>query len=255
MLRRISKVIGGVTLCATAVVTGTVAADAAPENEAAPNVAVVSTRFDKLTYQPGDLASVSYKFTNRGSIDAVKVANYAGGNGDSWELQVTDWGGVRFDEGITIPAGETVTVVLRGVVSAGSWNAGRVTIAYGFIAENGDSDESDNSGVARASVPGATASMQARIVHDANSDHRTDPGEGVAGVKVAVVGLYDIEHIEAKYSDQDGVLRFTGLPVGEYEVRVSPPAGWWMVRGSNVTHSEVRLPGMASLSMNIEPVA
>jgi hypothetical protein len=39
----------------------------------------------------------------------------SGGNGDSWELGVTDWGGVEYGgDGITIPAGRRVTVVLRG---------------------------------------------------------------------------------------------------------------------------------------------
>lgn len=112
-----------------------------------------------------------------------------------------------------------------GTVSATASNAGKAGIAYGFIAENGDSDESNNSGIARASVPGATSAMEILSFHDANGDHRIDPGEGVASVKVTVVGLYDIEHIETAYTDQDGKFRFAGLPVGEYEVRVTPPLG------------------------------
>lgn len=254
-MSRISKVVAVAAVCGAAVLAGAVSAGAAAESEAAPNVAVVSTRFDKLVYQPGDAASVTFKFTNYGAVDALKVANYAGGNGDPWELQITDWGGVRYDEGITVPAGGTVSVVLRGVVPEYTSKVGKVSIAYGFVGENGDSDLENNSGVARASVPGATGNLARTATYDVDGDRRHDPNEGVAGTKITLVGLYDIELITTAYTDQDGKAQFTGLPVGEYELRVTPPDGYWPVYGNTVSHAEVRSHEASNQFIEVEPIS
>jgi SdrD B-like protein len=238
-------------VCSATLLAGALPAVAAP---AEPNIRVVSTRFDKLSYQVGDAATVTYKFTNSGSVDAVKVVNDSGGNGDSWELEITDWAGIGYDqEGITIPAGQTVSVVLRGIVPARAAYAGKVTIAYGFTAQNGDSDPADNIGVARASVPGLTGETAGISFYDKNENRAKDPGEGLQGVKITVVGLYDIDHRATTYTDGNGDFRFTGLPVGEYEVRVTPPAGWWLTSGSNVGSVEVRSSGYAVLVFEVEP--
>ncbi|MDT7725815.1 MAG: hypothetical protein QOI21_2391 [Actinomycetota bacterium] len=242
-------------LGATALLGAVVPASAAPRTTAdVPNVGVVSTRFDKLTYEPGETAAVSYKFSNWGPVDAVKVANDSGGAGDSWELEITDWGGIGYGEGITIRAGETVTVVLRGIVPAASANVGRVKIAYGFTAENGDYDPSNNSGSARASVPGATGTLKGESLYDSNDNDRLDPGEAFEGLKLTFVGLYDIERIVTVHTDRDGKFEVNGLPVGEYEMRMTPPPGWWLVYGGSVGHAEVRATETAQYFIQVEPI-
>ncbi len=234
-----------------ALLAGALPAVAAP---AEPNVHVVSTRFDKLSYQAGDTAAVTFKFANFGPVDAVKVVNDSGGNGDQWELEITDWAGVGYDqEGITIPAGQTVSVVLRGVVPVGAAQVGRVTIAYGFTAQNGDTDPGDNVGVARASVPGLTGESVGSSYYDKNANNRNDPGEGLKGVKVTLIGLYDIDRRATTYTDRNGDFRFTGLPVGEYEMRVTPPAGWWLTYGGNVGTTEVRSHEHPFVVLEVEP--
>jgi SdrD B-like protein len=254
MVSRISAMAVVAAVCGAAMAAGAVSAGADPIGGGAPDLRV-SARFDKVAYQSGDAASVTYKFVNTGSVDARKVALYAGGNGDPWELAVTDWGGIGFgDEGVLVPAGGTVNVVLRGVVPARSADMGKVGIAYGFIAENGDSDQEDNSGVARASVPGAVGARDNLVYHDADGDHRVEPGEGLAGVKITVVGLYDIELITSLYTDEDGKARFTGLPVGEYEVRLTLPDGYWPVHGNTVTRGQVRGHEVSSMSFAVEPI-
>ncbi|MBB4906105.1 SdrD B-like domain-containing protein [Actinophytocola algeriensis] len=235
------------------VLTG--AAGVARAEPESPDVAVVATRFDKLAYQAGEEAAVSFTLANYGQVDAEHVVINSGGNGDSWELGITDWGGVEYEgEGVNILAGERVTVVLRGVVSDGSYDVGRVTIAYGFGAANGDYDESNNIGSARASVPGATGIMMGDAMYDQDGDGQLDPGEGVPDVKVTIVGLFDIEHIATVHTDADGHFGFTDLPVGEYEFRVTPPAGWWLVHGGNVSHVEVRRTEYPGLRLEVEPV-
>lgn len=245
----------GAAVAAAVILTGA-ASGAAQAQAESPNVAVVSTRFDKLAYQAGEEARVSFKLANYGQIDAEQVAINSGGNGDSWELGITDWGGVEYGgNGITISAGQSVTVVLRGVVPDRSYDVGRVTIAYGFGAANGDYDESNNFGGARASVPGATGVMVGDATYDRDADGQQDPGEGLPDVKITIVGLFDIEHTATVYTDADGHFGFSGLPVGEYEVRVTPPAGWWLVYGHNVTHAEVRMTEHPQLWLQVEPVA
>jgi len=240
-------------LSAMALLGAAVPASAA---DAQPNVAVVSTRFDKLTYQAGETAAVSYKFANYGSVDAVKVANDSGGNGSFWELEITDWGGIGYGEaGITIPAGQTVTVVLHGIVPARAADVGKVTIAYGFTAENGDYDPSNNIGSARASVPGATGTLKGGSLYDSNDNDRLDPGEAFEGLKITFVGLYDIERIVTVYTDQNGRYEVTGLPVGEYEMRMTPPPGWWLVYGSNVSYAEVRATETGDGFIQVEPIS
>jgi hypothetical protein len=251
MFAKVRRPLLAVVVCSAALLAGALPAVAA---DAEPNVHVVSTRFDKLSYQPGDAATVTYKFANWGSADAVKVVNDSGGNGDPWELEVTDWAGVGYNqEGITIPAGQSVTVVLRGIVPAAAANVGRVTIAYGFTAQNGDSDPQDNVGSARASVPGLTGEMVGTSYYDKNGDRRKDPGEGLKGVKITVVGLYDIDRRATTRTDRNGDFRFTGLPVGEYEVRVTPPAGWWLTYGSGVGQADVRSNEHGDLTFEVEP--
>jgi hypothetical protein len=97
-------------------------------------------------------------------------------------------------------------------VPAAAANVGRVSIAYGFTAQNGDSDPQDNVGSARASVPGLTGEMVGVSYYDENGDNRKDPGEGQKGVKITVVGLYDIDRRATTRTDRNGGFRFTGLP-------------------------------------------
>jgi hypothetical protein len=176
MFSNVRRPLTTMAVCSAALLAGALPAVATPME---PNIRVVSTRFDKLSYQAGDTATVTYKFTNSGSVDAVKVVNDSGGNGDSWELEITDWAGVGYgQEGITIPAGQTVSVVLRGIVPARAAYAGKVTIAYGFTAQNGDTDPADNIGVARASVPGLTGETAGISFHDKNENRGKDPGGG-----------------------------------------------------------------------------
>ncbi len=79
-----------VAVRSAALLAGAPAAVAADEE---PNVHVVSTRFDKLGYQPGDAATVTYGFPNWGSVEVV---NDSGGSGDPRELEVTDQVGVSY---------------------------------------------------------------------------------------------------------------------------------------------------------------
>jgi SdrD B-like protein len=65
--------------------------------------------------------------------------------------------------------------------------------------------------------------------------------------------LYDIDRRATTCTDGNGDFRFTGLPVGEYEVRVTPPAGWWLTSGSTVGRVEVRSSGHAVLVLEVEP--
>jgi hypothetical protein len=240
-------------LSVTAVLGATVPASAAAEQ---PNVAVQATRFDKLTYQVGETAAVSFKFKNWGSVDAVKVAiAFGGGGGFPSELDVTDWGGLRHNEGITVRAGETVTAVMRGTVPGGAADVGKVTTSFGFNAENGDSDPSDNEGNGSASVPGATGSLTGSTLHDSNGNNQLDPGEGFAGLKITLVGLYDIERIVTTYSGQDGKFRFDGLPVGEYEMRLVPPPGWWLQYGGNVSSASVLASESGYQFIQVEPIS
>ncbi|MFD9741250.1 hypothetical protein [Umezawaea sp. NPDC059074] len=56
-------------------------------------------------------------------------------------------------------------------------------------------------------------------------------------------------------TDQDGKARFTGLPVGEYEVRLTLPDGYWPVYGNTVTRGQVRRHEVSSSAIAVEPIA
>jgi hypothetical protein len=252
---RIRRAVTVGALSTTLVLSAATYASSAPGTSAElPNLAVQSTRFDHYEYAAGDAAAVTYVLHNFGTVDAEKVVITAGGSGDSWELQITDWGGVGSgDEGITVAAGQSANVTLRGTVSTSSANVGRVLIAFAFGGANGDSDDANNYGQARASVPGATGILTGQSYYDRNGDGRNDPGEGVAGVRVTVVGLYDIDRTATTFTGEDGRFLFTGLPVGNYEMRVRPPEGWWLKYGGGVGSAEVRANEHGEQSLEVVP--
>nr|WP_042183725.1 carboxypeptidase-like regulatory domain-containing protein [Kibdelosporangium sp. MJ126-NF4]CEL15786.1 hypothetical protein [Kibdelosporangium sp. MJ126-NF4]CTQ93711.1 hypothetical protein [Kibdelosporangium sp. MJ126-NF4] len=219
-----------------------------------PNVLVQATRFDRYVYVPGDSAVVVFTLRNIGQVDAKNVKIVSGGSGNSNELDVTDWGGIGFsDEGITITAGQTVTAKLRGTVPNGSFNAGNVAFSGGFSASNGESDDSNNYANASASVPGGKGTLTGYSYVDGNQNNSKDPGEGLANVRVTVVGLYDIERIESATTDANGEFAITDLPVGQYETRVRTPEGWWLKYGGPVSHAEVRAGERSTVVYEAEP--
>jgi hypothetical protein len=217
---RIRRAVTVGALSTTLVLSAATYASSAPRTSAElPNLAVQSTRFDRYEYAAGDAAAVTYVLHNFGTVDAEKVVITAGGSGDPWELQITDWGGVGAD----------------------------------FGGANGDSDDANNYGNARASVPGATGILTGQSHYDRNGDGRNDPGEGVAGVRVTVVGLYDIDRTATTFTGEDGRFLFTGLPVGNYEMRVRPPQGWWLKYGGGVGSADVRANEHGEQSLEVVP--
>ncbi|ALG14263.1 carboxypeptidase-like regulatory domain-containing protein [Kibdelosporangium phytohabitans] len=219
-----------------------------------PNVHVQATRFDKYVYAPGDSAVVVFTLRNIGPVDAKNVKIVSGGSGDSSELDVTDWGGVgHLDEGITITAGQTVPAKLRGTVPEGSFTAGNVAFSGGFSASNGESDDTNNYANARASVPGGKGTLTGLSYVDGNQNGRKDPGEGLANVRVTVVGLYDIELVTSATTDANGEFVIPDLPAGVYETRVRTPEGWWLKYGDPVSNAGVRAGERSTVVYEAEP--
>ncbi|ONI90115.1 hypothetical protein ALI144C_03595 [Actinosynnema sp. ALI-1.44] len=245
-----------VTALTAAVALPTVsgAAFAADTESSVPNVAVTATRFDRYEYAAGDAAAVTITLHNHGPVDAVGVKIVEGGTGESDELKVKDWGGVDWsDKGVTVPAGKTVYVRIQGVVPSGAVNSGRVTFLYGFGADNGDSDESNNRALAGASVPGGKGIMTGASYYDRDHNGQRDPGEGLQYVRVTLVGLRDIERIATAVTGADGEFSIADLPAGEYEIRVRAPEGWWLVRGGTVSHAGVRANETSRVTFEVEP--
>ncbi len=144
---------------------------------AAPPSLTVTAVFDKASYVTGDEVSVEFIVHNSGATAATGIT--AHDNFGPAELVLDQNGFGEFADGVTIPAGGTVTVHLSGQLQ--SLTATKVVLAGDLYDEHGN-------GVATfafsAPVTVRTAAASGLVFGDANANGHPDAGEGVSGVKL-----------------------------------------------------------------------
>lgn len=183
---------------------------------------------DKDEYRVGDLATVNITLTNSG--DRAVSGIQAGCNriGDKNQLGGRPGSPVPagwapfFGDGVTVGAGETRTFVVTEEVPPGAFEFGRVVVGCDFEPNAGWNDDGPSAGDS-ARVPGGFGSLKAHLVHDRNGNHITDPGEAIAGTRVALHDFVDGTETASAVTDADGLANFARVPAGEYRLKAD---GW-----------------------------
>ncbi|MEV7550814.1 hypothetical protein AB0N89_14410 [Amycolatopsis sp. NPDC089917] len=184
-----------------------------------------SMSFTKDTYQPGELAHVTVKLTNSGSLPLVGIVAGCNRAGVDFALKSgPGWGELSyFAGGATIAPGQTRTFDVTEKVPDAALNHGRVAVGCDF----GYADvDIDNNPVAtdEASVPGGIAALVGQVVHD------TEPGKplkGLADVKLVLSSDGDCPTIAETTTDAEGNFKFAEVVPGpKYRLFFAPPQGW-----------------------------
>ncbi|TWP53871.1 hypothetical protein FKR81_03700 [Lentzea tibetensis] len=186
--------------------------------------------FERESYAVGAEAAVTVTLTNRGSTPLTGVTAGCDRDGDGVWIDGFDdparWGDLpRGRAGVTVAAGETRVFRVTGLVPADAARHASVLVECDF----GD-DERYLAGFPNAfdatRVPGAPNSPVAiTAYHDLDHDWAVDEGEGVAGLRVALVDLTDGRTVAEGDTGQDGKVLFADVVSGPHEVRIAGD-GW-----------------------------
>ncbi|WP_367135568.1 hypothetical protein [Saccharothrix sp. HUAS TT1] len=183
-----------------------------------------SIAFTQDQYSVGDTAHAVVALTNSGTTDLHRITAFcdrSGGEGP----HVVDLrlGALNWDaSGVDVPAGQTVTVTVSGVVPPKAADFGSVsfgcTFGDDFYNERGFPDAYD-----LARVPTGTTHTWMRFTHDADEDTIHDEGEQVTGLTVRLVDWFSGQTAARGVTDATGRVDFTDLPAGPYWVEVDGP--------------------------------
>ncbi|MFK0243599.1 hypothetical protein ACIQUM_02805 [Amycolatopsis azurea] len=184
-----------------------------------------SMSFTKDTYKPGELAHVTVKLSNSGSLPLVGIVAGCNRAGADFALKGgPGWGELAYlAGGATIAPGQTRSFDVTETVPDAALNHGRVAVGCDF----GYSDvDLDNNPVAtdEASVPGGSATLVGQVVHDSEPGK---PSQGLADVKVVLASDGDCPTIVETMTDAEGYFKVADLVPGpKYRLFFAPPQGW-----------------------------
>jgi len=187
---------------------------AGPASAAAlPDVAL-SGAFDKTSYAVGEHFTVAVTATNHSSVPATGV-HYTGGDSDG--VDGTDYG--VLSTGFNLAPGETKVINITGVTTEQGQKYGRAYIAFDAEPIEGDADLSDNTVLARTTIPGAFGDIHGLIFPGDTLESTPVPGQpGLASQSGAVLGQTT--------TGTDGRFSFAHVAPADVWLRLTPPPGW-----------------------------
>ncbi|WP_018352393.1 DUF11 domain-containing protein [Longispora albida] len=202
----------------------------------------ITASLDKDTAAEGDTVTVTVNFANNGKADARAVHVTGCCAGGVTDLSIVDKD--VLDKHFDLPVGKTHSIVVRTTVQKGSMKYGYAAFSYGWDANNGEASHWDNRTDASLKVPGAKGSIFG-LVYEAGSQAEPSTGRPrVPGVKVIRVDWDDPNKTYGEIvSDTNGEFLFTGVPAGQYRLRVVPPAGWRAYDENDTIGTGVRVVG------------
>lgn len=195
---------------------------AIPTKKSVAAVLKATIAFDKDTYAPGDRADLTVKLTNEGDQPLDKIVAQCNGIGNDNSIGETaeGWGDLLFTgKGVSVPAGETLTLRVWGIVpdAARAWGHVAAACEFGQATDQGKAAARDT-----AKVPGAMVTAKLRLYTGENTP--------AAQVKVVLVDIHTGKPTASATSAADGRLSIDGLPAGGYFVRLVGP---WQITDEN----------------------
>jgi len=218
----------------TAVLAVVLAAPAAAAEEGTVDVGVFVT-LDKAAYLPGDVVRMDVLVLNDGPGTATGVVVRSSG-----DLDFTGWGDLA-GPGVTLGPGDQVRMTVTAPPNdSGAGMRQRLEV----VSAEQDTDPANNQASADAFVTAEQCDLSLTVYGDADGDGVVDPGETRAGLLVTLSGGLRYRSFQAR-AGADGVVRFTGIPGGEYMLQAGLPADWYLDRGTRIQlragHNEVAL--------------
>ncbi|TQM81787.1 SdrD B-like protein [Saccharothrix saharensis] len=179
----------------------------------------------------GERVPVEVTITNTGDADAttVKAGEYTL-SGSYFSIDSAEWGDLHTwqGKGITVPAGESVTVTVHG--EAQRWTGAVPVARFHLQLVNGWADSFDLT-IPLVDPASATDDAAGLVYGDRNANGAPDAGEGIAGVNVNVYASGG--EVLRTRTDAEGRFRFAGLPVSTYTLSIYEAPDGWVVEGGN----------------------
>ncbi|RSM67225.1 hypothetical protein DMH03_00635 [Amycolatopsis sp. WAC 01376] len=182
--------------------------------------------FTKESYKPGELAHVTVKLSNSGTIPLVGIVAGCNRAGVDFGLKSSGpgWGELSYSAGgATIAPGQTRTFDVTEKVPDAALNHGRVAVGcdFGFADVGIDGNPVAND---EAAVPGGIATLAGQVVRNADPGK---PQEGLAGVKLVLTSDGDCPTIAETTTDAKGHFKIANVVPGpKYRLFFAPPKGW-----------------------------
>lgn len=197
----------------------------------------VCASFDKSSYLSGDVVKLTVSATNIGTATAPGVEMNDLDTGGTFSTdRIPDGPLLTSNTGTDLPAGDTIVSEEDGFGSDS---------ASGAVTFSGRVDEFESNGLGQSfgdpvtissTVTPASGNYSGVVFVDNNGNGQPDPGEGLAGAQITLIGPDQGADLSAQQdftatSDAQGAFRFTGLPAGQYGVSTSGPNGWFVQPG------------------------
>lgn len=215
----------GLALAVTAGLASVALGSPAHAEQAQPDLRT-TVAFNQDTGKVGDALTVTVTVSNNGTGTAEDVTVVR-----EWEDSLA-WTSPALADGaeFDLAAGESKVLTRTGTIPDAAAADGFVQVLYYFAAANEDKNTHDNIGTRIIRVPGQVGEYTIRVVD----------AETKAGVAGAVVEFTEITHSPGNFSarvvsDAAGNAELKGAQVGQYNVSVTPPAGWKATAGSRAS--------------------
>ncbi len=175
----------------------------------------VTGAFDKPSFDAGETvtATITIKNTGSAAADKVRVSTSAGTSG--FRPEPSSWGAVsQSSTGIRLAPGASQVVRLTGKVV--QVVDGQLVLQVQVATSSAEANKANNSVTSKASVTAGAGTAAFTVYGDANRNGKVDAGEGVAGVKVSLVGPSGGARQQELATGPDGRAVFSGLSSGSY---------------------------------------
>ncbi|OOC05203.1 hypothetical protein B0293_19115 [Amycolatopsis azurea DSM 43854] len=187
-----------------------------------------SISFTKDVYKPGELAHLTVKLSNTGTLPLVGIVAGCNRIGNDFELTSggPGWGELsRLGNGATILPGQTRFFDVTKTIPDATLNYGRVSVVCDF-GYNDVGFEDSPVAMDMAEVPGGMATLAGRVIRSA------DPGVpdvGLAGVKLVLTSDGDCPTVVETTTGAEGRFKIDNIVTGpKYRLFFAPPQGWRM---------------------------
>lgn len=175
----------------------------------------VTGAFDKASFDSGETVTATLTVKNVGSAVAEKVRVGTSGSTSGFRPETSSWGGIaQTSTGIRLAPGTSQVVHLTGKVT--QVVDGQLVLQVQMVTSSTESNKANNSFTSQAAVTFGEGAAAFTVYGDANGNNKVDAGEGVAGVKVHLIGPSSGAKEHELVTGADGKAVFTGLATGAY---------------------------------------